>query len=213
MAAVAARADVPLHVVGCEEVAAGIRWGVRGHSSGEEEEEEEEGDGSSCGPAGSTLIVHPPMHVASSQCGNPHFGRVLAPHGPLFPPRPQLSSGTGAGMAPHNPPLSPRTPDFSTPSLLPGDSDSPMACAPTPTVGAPHPARTPRAAHWFSWRSRVKAEPKAHTTKLTCARCSPCKRAGAVSSPTPAPERKLKIKLIKKKNNPNMRPLKVHFYF
>lgn len=45
----------------------------------------------------------------------------------------------------------------------------------------------------------MNAEPKARTTKLTCARCSPCKRAGAVSSPTPAPERKLKIKLIKKK--------------
>lgn len=48
----------------------------------------------------------------------------------------------------------------------------------------------------------MNAEPKARTTKLTCARCSPCKRAGAVSSPTPAPERKLKIKLIKKKPQP-----------
>lgn len=33
--------------------------------------------------------------------------------------------------------------------------------------------------HWLSSRSRMKADPKARTMKLTRARCTPCKRAGS----------------------------------
>lgn len=57
-------------------------------------------------------------------------------------------------------------------------------CHPIPLVGAgAAPQRsipTPQDTYWLSSRSRVKAEPKARTTKLTCARCTPCKRVAAV---------------------------------
>lgn len=93
-------------------------------------------------PAAPSLCTHPrTWHHPSA--GTPILGGCWHPTGHPSPPLPQLSSGTGAGMAPHNPPLSPGTPDFSTPSLLPGDSDSPMARAPAPQWVPPTPPGPP----------------------------------------------------------------------
>lgn len=67
---------------------------------------------------------------------------------------------------------------------VPVGTKMPPLLHPIPLVGAvAAPQRsipTPQDTYWLSSRSRVKAEPKARTTKLTCARCTPCKRVAAV---------------------------------